>query len=133
MNDFYDAVRRAAPAVARYAHGGDTHIQGRVIAYTDEPQVLIERSDGSRDWWVASLVTLDPEPPAQASQDRPRRDGTPSAGGADGQDAPDAPTGHTRDQAHQAAHHAQTQGGQAGIASGLAAIAYAILARTENP
>ena len=53
-------------------------------------------------------------------------------GYADGQDAPDAPTGRTRDQAHHAAHHAQTQGGQAGIATGLAAIAYAILAGQET-
>ena len=50
----------------------------------------------------------------------------------DGQDAPDASTGRTRNQAHQAAHHAQTQGGQAGIASGLAAIALAILAGQEQ-
>lgn len=70
---------------------------------------------------------------AQAAQDHPRRDDTPSAGGVDGQDAPDAPTGRTRDQAYEAIDLAQTQGGQAGIASGLAAIAYAILAGQETP
>jgi len=68
----------------------------------------------------------------QASRDAARSDDAPSGGGADGQDVPDASTGRTRDKAHQAAHHAQTQGGQAGIATGLAAIAYAILAGQET-
>lgn len=68
---------------------------------------------------------------AQASQDRPSRDDTPSGGGTDGQATPKPAERRTRDQAHHAAHHAQTQGGQAGIASGLAAIALALLAGQE--
>lgn len=130
MTDYRAAVARKASAITTTGTG-EPRSRGHIIAYTDEPQVCIEYPDGRKEWRLARLTLIDPEPPAQAAQDRPRRDDTPSDVGADGQDAPDASTGRTRDQAHQAAHHAQTQGGQAGIASGLAAIAYAILAGQE--
>jgi len=69
---------------------------------------------------------------AQAAQDRPRRDETPSDGGTDGQDAPDAAERHTR-ACLDAIQEARTTGGTQGTTYALTAIAHAILARTENP
>lgn len=84
----------------------------------------IDGADRKRLVGIIKTALLAAQAPAQD-------DDTPSGGGTDGSAAPDAPTGRTRDQARQAAHHAQTQGGQAGIATGLAAIALAILAGQE--
>lgn len=130
MTDYRAAVARKASAITTTGTG-EPRSRGHIIAYTDEPQVCIEYPDGRKEWWLARLTLIDPEPPAQAAQDRPRRDETPADGGADGQGAPDAAQSDLRTLATDAAHHAQTQGGQAGIASGLAAIAYAILAGQE--
>lgn len=34
-----------------------THAQGRVIAYCDAPQFLIETDDGTKIWWRVDLCT----------------------------------------------------------------------------
>ena len=35
------------------------HTQGRIIAYCDAPQVLIETEDGEKVWWRADLTSVE--------------------------------------------------------------------------
>lgn len=121
MTDYRDAVDRRAPAITTTGNG-EPRSRGHVIAYTDEPQVCIEYPDGHKEWWLARLTAVDPGPPTQAAQDRPRRDNTPTAGGTDGQDAPDASTGRLRVLAEAHAHEADR------LAHTTAGITHALLA-----
>jgi len=98
--------------------------------------LLIEHPDGSKEWWLARLTDVMDEPPAQAAQDRPRRDETPDDGGRGGSGNPIAPEGRPRNsdamRARYCARRATELGGRAGIAEGLAAIAHALLAAQED-
>jgi hypothetical protein len=47
---------------AFYGSGGkdQTRIEGKVIAWTDQPSVLVEDDLGSREWWNVSLTEAVP-------------------------------------------------------------------------
>lgn len=55
MNEYHDWVSNKQPVAARYAIGDAVHARGKVIAYTDQPTVVIEEPDGTRVSWLASL------------------------------------------------------------------------------
>lgn len=60
-----EAVQTSAPARAFAANDRTvTHGEGKVIAYCDGPQYLIETGDGlGRFWWRADLTELRPPRP----------------------------------------------------------------------
>lgn len=48
-------VRESQQVRAFYANDRTTRGEGRVIAYTDRPTLILEYSDGTRDSWLAEL------------------------------------------------------------------------------
>lgn len=51
---FLEAFRRRVEAF--YGVGNDTRGRGKVIAYCDAPQVLIQYEDGRKEWWREDLT-----------------------------------------------------------------------------
>lgn len=51
-----DAVVTMKRVALRWANGKANGVEGRVIAYCHEPQVLIETDDGERVWYRADLT-----------------------------------------------------------------------------
>src|SRR5690348_13806251 len=52
-------------ASARWAHPHDlseVRAEGKIVAFCDAPQVLIETDAGERVWWRADLTLLDRRP-----------------------------------------------------------------------
>lgn len=56
-----DAVQRGARVQLHYAHNFAPCAQGRIVAYSSEPQVFIQTDDGRDVWWMASLTTELPD------------------------------------------------------------------------
>lgn len=53
---------------AFYANDRDrTRIEGKVVAYSGGPMVLIEAEDGTRDWWGVELIEVLEEAPPRVS------------------------------------------------------------------
>lgn len=50
------AVSESAWVGLRGANGKPLGVEGKVLAYCSEPQVLIETDDGERAWWRADLA-----------------------------------------------------------------------------
>ena len=55
MNTYEQWVRDGQYVEAGYASGNGVHGRGKVYSYTDQPTVGIERADGTRFDWIASL------------------------------------------------------------------------------
>jgi hypothetical protein len=66
-----EAVREGLRARARTAVAHQPpHAEGRVIGYSQAPQILIETDDGQRLWWRADLSDLtNPTPDADQGAD----------------------------------------------------------------
>lgn len=64
MNDHYEWLGKRV--VARTQHSDLVHGEGVVIAYIDQPTFLIEKADGERFTWLASLTKL--APPAEETK-----------------------------------------------------------------
>lgn len=57
------AWRLSVQAMFTHADGSrGPHVVGRVVAYCDAPQLLIETEDGEHVWWRADLTELVREP-----------------------------------------------------------------------
>jgi hypothetical protein len=46
--------------VRLHTRQGDTVAEGKIIAYTEAPTIVIEKADGSRISWRADLATMLP-------------------------------------------------------------------------
>jgi hypothetical protein len=51
--EYADWVHKGTEVIAKYGVGNGTRGLGRVLAYCEAPQVLIQPEDGEPFWWRA--------------------------------------------------------------------------------
>ena len=62
MSKWHDAVRVGKRVSARWGYPHDlssVHLEGKAIAYSDKPMVLIETPDGGKTWWACQLTFIE--------------------------------------------------------------------------